>query len=581
MKDLLTDTYKTSVVQVIARDDAGNELNQAMGVSIGVNENNTKLGERFYIATPLSLILGNSLQWADKIEIVQENGVSLDAKVVLIDEQIDLVLLAPEASPRPIRFVPLVNERAQLSVITISLEKVKQLDGTSRIEAEGHEAILSAVSSDEGTLAVSGRSITNKQAGTAILNMQGQLMGMLLPNAKGVLASALIKAIEQAKEKTPFHPRLVGVIMGRGVLVDPRLREAYGTIEEALKAIATGQAPKADTKRFLRAITNEYRPAEPERPILKVAPGEYKQEAPLVIPSNLSFSGSGAKTTIIRGTDPKASVLEFEDVKNTTVANFRIVPAESQDPIAATVKIRNSENIVLLGNVIQAEGGRGVHAINSKRISLFGNTFPKGDAKAIYCQNSTTTLEANAFVAEWTQALAVGKGCQATVENNLFVRNRISVAVSGQSENLRLVNNSFIGSNAAIRFFGEYPKFVVEDNLFFRNKFSILAQLPIQPKQFGRNGAYKSVAFQDGKMVLGLDFVKGRPEFRKPDKYDFRLLPGSPNVGAGIPEKDGTPTDIGAFQPETFLGKYTSQLISTLSLALESDSLAEEWGYDE
>lgn len=580
VKDRLTDTFKSSVVRVIARDESGNILNQAMGVSIGVTANNLQIGDSLYVATPLSLILGNALQWADQIEIQQDSGTSLSAKVALIDEQIDLVLLKPEISPNPLRFIPPVNERPQLNIVTIELREERDESGAPIVVAEGHEGVLAAMDTDEGTLTVSGRTITNRQAGTAIINLQGQLLGMLLPNSRGVLASGLRRAIEQAKDKRPFHPRLVGAIMGRGVLVDQTLKGAYKTIAEALKDIADGKAPKPDTKRYLRAYTDELRPKDPPRPILKVAPGEYKITETISLPSNISVSGSGAKATILKMETENIPVIDLENAKNTAIANFRILPAK-QESITATVRIRNSQSIVLLGNVIQAEGGRAVHFTNSQKIGLFGNTFPKGSSKAIYCQASVAKAEANAFLGEWPQALAVGKECRMQAERNIFMRNQISVAVSGQSASLSFKNNTLIGSNAAMRFFGEFPSFIVEDNLFYRNKFSILSQLPLEVKKFGRNGAYKSVAFQDGKMILGLDIVKGRPEFRKPDKYDFRLLPGSPNVGAGIPQKNGAPTDIGAFQPETYLGKYTSQLIDTLSLALDEENLRQEWGYKE
>ncbi len=593
VKDRLTDTYKSSVVRVIARDESGNILNQAMGVSIGVTANNLRVGDSNYIATPLSLVLGNTLQWADQIEVQQDNGASLKAKVALIDEQIDLVLLKPEISPSPLRFIPAENERPRLNILTLELKEKRDDSGAKIIVAEGHEGVLAAMDSEKGTLTVSGRRISNRQAGTAIINLQGQLLGMLLPNSRGILSSRLKQAVSLAKGKRPFHPRLVGAIMGRGVLVDPRLKDAYKSIPDALQDIADGKAPKADTKLYLKAHTDELKPKDPPRSILKVAPGEYELTESIVLPSNISVSGSGAKDTILRMTSANKPVVVLDNVKNITVANFRILPGKQEKAIAS-VRIRNSQSVVLLGNLIQADQGRAVHFTNSQEISIFGNTFPKRTSKnilkatppkdvskGIYCQASTATVETNAFLEEWPQSLAVGKSCHMLAERNIFIRNQISIAVSSQSTSLELKNNTFVGSKMALRFFGKLPEFVVEDNLFYRNKFSILSQLPLEVQKFGRNGAYQSVAFQDGKMVPGLDFVKGKPEFRKPDKYDFRLLPGSPNVGAGIPGKNGIPTDIGAFQPSTYLGKHTSHLIDTLSLALESENLSLEWGFEE
>ncbi|MRT32947.1 hypothetical protein FGX01_03740, partial [Xylella fastidiosa subsp. multiplex] len=57
----LHDRYKQSVVRVVAKDLAGNVLAKAMGVAVGRSSQ--------YIAAPLSLVLGTSQQWADRIEV--------------------------------------------------------------------------------------------------------------------------------------------------------------------------------------------------------------------------------------------------------------------------------------------------------------------------------------------------------------------------------------------------------------------------------------------------------------------------------------------------------------------------------
>ena len=306
--ELLLDRYKQSVVRIIARDESGNELNRSMGVAIGYSSNGTKIGKGLYIATSLSLILGNALQWADKIEIQHESGTKYYGRIALIDEQIDLVLVEPQNAPQPIFFVDAQNERPQINIYTIGFKDTKE----GYPEAKIHSGTLAAVNRRAGTLAVSGAAINNSQIGTGIINTQGQLVGMLLKDSNGVLSSALRTAILKAHRLKSFHPRLVGVIMGRGVLVDKRIPSAFQTIEAAIKAVNAGTAPKRDPTRYLRAYTDDFRPSTVMRPVIKVAPGTYNITNTLEIPSNISFTGSGPSETILIGSDPNKPIVSLK-----------------------------------------------------------------------------------------------------------------------------------------------------------------------------------------------------------------------------------------------------------------------------
>ncbi|RZA06179.1 MAG: hypothetical protein EOP11_10990, partial [Proteobacteria bacterium] len=66
IEKMLLDRYQQSVVSIRALDLAGNELSRAMGVGVGANAQ--------FIAAPLSLLLGNEQQWADRIEITHVAG---------------------------------------------------------------------------------------------------------------------------------------------------------------------------------------------------------------------------------------------------------------------------------------------------------------------------------------------------------------------------------------------------------------------------------------------------------------------------------------------------------------------------
>mgnify|MGYP003393491283 CR=1 FL=1 len=572
---LLLDAYKDSVVRVTARDEAGNRLNEAMGVAVGVSSEGMNIGSSHYIATSLSLVLGNSVQWADRIEETHDTGSSYSSQVAFIDEQLDLVLLKPKNKPTPIRFVASGQERAQIDVITISFDR----DRKNEIVPNFHRGVMAALDTEEGTFTVSGKTMSNEQAGTAVINMNGELMGMLLPNRNGVLSSAITRGIQKIQGKAPFSPRLIGAIMGRGILVDLSAPEAYKTIPEALADLKSGKAPKADPTRYLPAYTDAYKPRAASRTILKIAPGSYDISNTLEIPSNLSIAGSGPGTTILVGKAPDRPIISLDKAKNVAIANLRITPGSAQKALVPTISVRDSENISILGNVIEAKGGRAaIHLQGVKNAGIFGNAFPEGKEKAIYCQTSTLVAQANSFLGKWPQATSIGKGCAATVVSNFFLDNEISVAVSTESKKLELRRNTFLRSLVGARFYGKTNELNVEDNLFYSNRYSLLTSQKFAPFQIGRNAAWKSIAFREREQITGLDFVKGKPEFRNADAFDYRLIPGSPGANSGVPDEDGG-SDIGAFQAEAFLGKYTSQFLITLETAVGEKNLAETWGF--
>lgn len=576
VNEQLLDAFKDSVVRVNALDGVGNSLGEAMGVAVGVADSGIQEGDSIYIATSLSLVLGNSMEWADQILCTHDSGASYTAEIALIDEQLDLVLLKPKNKPSPIRFVPESQERAQVSVITISFER----DRKNEIVPKFHRGVVAAVNPEEGSLALSGKTFTDNQSGTAIINLQGQLMGMLLPKSNGVLSSGITRAIRKAKGREAFSPKLVGVIMGRGLVVDPTLKGAYPSIEAALSDLRKGDAPKADPTRFLKAYTDEFKPKAAERPVLKIASGIFRIQETLSIPANLSISGSGPGSTMLVAQTADKPLLKIEAVEKVSIANLRLIPATSQKENVPTVEVRKAKQITFQGTIIESKGGRAaVHLHEGSDANFFGNSFPEGKSKAIYCQNSNLKAEANAFLGGWPQALALGTGCSANVTRNLFVANEIATAVSGSARSLSLSSNTFLRGVVGLRIYGTLANLDVEDNLFVSNRYSIFTSVPLTKNQIGRNAAWQSVAFHNDKALAGLDFVKGKVEFRNQDRYDLRLLSNSAAATTGVPSEAGEQTDIGAFQTAEFVGPYTPQLIASLEAALGEKNLAEAWGF--
>lgn len=559
--------YKESVVRVVARDNSGNELGRTMGTAIG------RPGGKVFIASPLSGVLGNSMQWADTIEIVNHAGNRNKANVALVNEQLDLVLLDPLNKPAPINFVRPSDERAQIDIFTISFDD--DTVNVGRIKPNIHNGMLQAINVQEGTLTVSSNYVVENSAGTAIISKTNELMGMLLPNGQGVLASALNNAISLAEKAEPISPRLVGVVMGRGVLVDEKLPFAFPTITAALEAIKEGKAPKTNPALYIPAKTRDLSPREAERIVLKVMPGVYnKEKQPINIGGNVSLTGSGAALTTIVGTDPAKPLFSIQNQANISVTGFRLVPAALQNGESSTVEIRNSSAVIVLGNIVEAKGGSGILLDGSSSIALFGNTFPRGKLKAVQCRASSMVVEGNAFLGDWPQAITVDSGCASQVRRNLFIETQIGLATSSQAREMEVKNNNFIKSLAGVRFFGEVPSGVFTDNIFFQNAFAFYGSKDYTGKRIGRNALWKSQVSFKGKPFKSLDMEIVQPIFEAPENYDFRLRASSSLVNSATTSGEDGRLDIGAFQRTDCAGRFTPQLLQTIAAAVGEKKLA-------
>ncbi|MGZ3662818.1 MAG: right-handed parallel beta-helix repeat-containing protein, partial [Bdellovibrionota bacterium] len=485
IEGLIHDRYKQSVVRVTAKDLAGNVLARAMGVAVGRGTQ--------YIAAPLSLVLGSSQQWADRIEITHFAGNKYEANVALIDEEKNLVILAPEASPAPIVFAAETDERPQVDVFTISFENAPDGSITSSV----HRGRVAAANTDTGLLSVSpysGQVMDDAQAGTGLIDSDGKLIGMLLPGGRGVLSSTLQRSIAKAQKATPIEPRLIGVILGRGVLVDPKstAEGSFKTISDALDAIKKGAAPKTDPTRYTPARNRAVAPKDTDKVVIKVMPGTYKEKKPITLPSDTSLSGSGPGQTTIVAPDPGKPAILIQNANNVIVAGFRIVPANLQSLKAPALIVSKATGVTLIGNVFEAKGGVGAWVHDSMKVSFFGNTFARGTIRALSCDKTSLQVEANAFVGDWPVALSLDKDCSSVVKRNLFIDNKTSIGVASTSGSTMLQENSFIRDATGVKLSGASPSFTLYDSLFFETPYGFISGGDINTRNLGRNATWKS-----------------------------------------------------------------------------------------
>jgi hypothetical protein len=561
---MFLDRYKQSVVRVTSLDLAGNELSRAMGVGVGRNSP--------YIATALSIVLGNSQQWADKIEITHIAGNKYFAKVAYIDEEKNLVLLAPEASPTPLPMVRENDERTQIDVFSFSFAN----GPNSTIVPKIHRGILAAANKETGVLSVASTPPTQEdQAGSGIINAQGELVGMMLPEGRGILTSTLQKLVLKAQKAVPFEPNQVGAILGRGVLVDPKNKDAYPTITAALEAIKTGKAPKTDPTRYTPAKNRSVAPQENDKVVIKVMPGIYKEEKTLILGSDLSLSGSGPSRTQLLGKDPGKPVLLLQKSTNVIVSGFRIVPAQGQSLKAPGVIVTKGRTIVFLGNLFESGGGIAAWAHQSSNVAFNGNTFSGSDARALSCDGSEVKVNANAFIGEWPSAISAEKNCDLSVTRSFFLENKTAVSVSSAAKRLRVERSSFLKTESAIRALSDVKSIRLNDNLFFDSPNGFVAGGIVASQTIGRNSIWRSKFTARGRNIPNLDLVRTEPKFEDPSNYDYRLKPGQGQIGNAVSEEGA---DLGAFQREEYLGPFTQQLVRSLAVAVDNEDLPSSWG---
>lgn len=569
---MFLDRYKQSVVRVTALDRAGNILARAMGVGVGPNAQ--------YIATTLSIALGNGQQWADEIEISHLSGNKYKAKIALIDEEKNTVLLAPETSPAPLPFVREKDERQNVSVYTIAFEDRPNKEG---LEAQIHTSMLAAVNRDSGILSLAsnnGKSnITDAEAGTGIINSQGELVGMLLPGNKGVLASTLNLLVARAQKNQPMDPSMIGVIMGLGVVVSPKqkIEGAFSSINAAIEAIRKEEAPKVDTKRFTPAKNLQFAPSRYGRVVIKLMPGTYKEGKMISLPSNILLTGSGTNETTIVGTDPEKPVILVQNTSDVRISNLRIVPAAMQKLKAPTIIFSKANNILLIGNVLEAKGGVSLWVNDSQQVFIEANAFPRGQSRAISCDKSKLEISSNAFLGDWPYAIGVDKNCNANIYSNLFFENKTSISVFHPQSRTKVEYNTFIRNTNGIRASGDRPLLIINDNLFFENTYGIYSEGDLNLKLIGRSAAWKTKFQAHGRALTNLDLIRTEPEFLNPGYYDFRIKPGKGQLGVAALMKG---RDLGAFQSQDILGQSTQYLIKALSTATNEPDLAAEWGLE-
>ena len=560
---MFLDRYKQSMVRVISRDLAGNELSRAMGVGVGKNSQ--------YIATALSIVLGNSQQWADKIEITHITGNRYYAKVAYIDEEKNLVLLAPEANPPPIPHVREVDERPQIDVFTFSFNE----GPNGKIDPKIHRGTMAAANQESGLLSISSPELNDKQAGSGIINAQGELVGMLLPEGRGVLTSTLLKLVAKAQKATPFDANLVGAILGRGVLVDPKNKAAFPTITAALEAIKKGEAPKPDTTRYNPAKNRTVAPLESDKVVIKVMPGIYKEEKTITLGSDVSLSGSGPDRTQLLGKDPNKPVLLLQNSSNTIVSGFRIVPAMGQSLKAPTIIGNKTQSVTLLGNVIEANEGIALWAHQSNGVNLVANTFHKGQSRAVSCDQSSVIVKSGVFLGDWSTAISADKGCDLLVQRTLFLENKTSIGISASAKRVRVERSSFIKGENALRALSDVKSLKLIDSLFFECENGLIVAGALDSRGIGRNAIWKSKFTSKGRNIPNLDLVKSEQRFEAPNLYDYRLKPGQGQIGNALSEEGA---DLGAFQRSDYLGEHTQQLIRSLSAAVGDPELPVSWG---
>ncbi|NUM88878.1 MAG: hypothetical protein HUU37_06725, partial [Bdellovibrionales bacterium] len=457
--EMYLDRYKESMVIVTVRDGGGNVLGSGMGVALAAAGTRSSR----YIAAPLSVVLGNNVQWADEIVITQHDGEEYNADIALVNEQLDLVLLDPEIRPAAIPFTRPLDERPQISLFLITHEKTsgtpKSKIMVGKLAGLNQERGTLSVTKDNNSLRTFPWDLLPQHAGTGLINAQGELVGILLPKQKGVLASTLQQLVAQALKMKPMPPPMLGVVMGRGVLVAADVDGAYKSVNAALAAVESGAAPKMDPKRFTPARDRELSPAESDKVVIKIMPGKYTEEKPIRLRSHLSLVGSGPDLTVVTA---QASPLILGDgLENVVISGLRLQPAASQTAADSTVHVRRSGKLQVTGSILESRGGTALRLEKVADATVAGNVFPGGRAgsRGLLCERSDLAFEANGIFGAWGQGLVAGESCSVRARRNLVMQAEAGLVSEAKASSFDVAFNTFIDTKIGVQLLGSPSRF--------------------------------------------------------------------------------------------------------------------------
>jgi len=275
---------------------------------------------------------------------------------------------------------------------------------------------------------------------------------------------------------------------------------------------------------------------------------------------------------------PDKPAILIQNANNVIVAGFRIVPANLQSLKAPALIVSKATSVTMIGNLFEAKGGVSAWVHESNKVAFFGNTFTRGTIRALSCDKSSLQVESNAFIGDWPLALSLDKGCSSVVKRNLFMDNKTSVGVASTSGSTMMQENTFVRNGTGIKLAGTSPLFSLYDSLFFETPNALLAGGDVNIRNLGRSGLWKSKFMSRTKPLDALDVIRGDPAFTAPESYDFRVKPGKGFNGAALRDRGA---DLGAFQPNDFLGAYSGPLARSLGAATGLDDLATSWGLSE
>jgi hypothetical protein len=267
-------------------------------------------------------------------------------------------------------------------------------------------------------------------------------------------------------------------------------------------------------------------------------------------------------------------VVLFQKAENAILSGFRVVPAAKQELKAPAVIVSQSQNITLIGNVFESRGGVAVWAQASQGVKVQGNTFARGQSRGVSCDRSGLELEGNAFVGDWSAAVAAERNCNLSARRNLFFENKTGIQGASNSRRIWIERNTFVRTDTGVRLGTVPASFRLGDNLFFEGNHAVLASAPLEAKRLGRNALWRAKLEARGRPIPSADLVRTEPKFIDAAAYDFRLQAGQNQFATAETEAGA---DLGAFSREDLAGPFTQQLVRTLGAAIGDPELPGRW----
>jgi hypothetical protein len=222
--------------------------------------------------------------------------------------------------------------------------------------------------------------------------------------------------------------------------------------------------------------------------------------------------------------------------------------------------------------VNRASTGGGIFDSFFKGVELFNGTQPSvdysGDWEFAYNvgihtgninpEYSGPVVHHNIFVKSQWGATAVARSYQNVFNNVFYLCQRAGFNLNGTEGRTRAWNNIIVMDETSGLFYGLFS--VAAGGTVDYFDFNCYCNQEALPISVFANDAGVNPSFNFKNLKKGAHDIEADPMFMDPENWDFRLRPNSPCLGAGRPDLQGNPSNIGPYSKQEITSLYGKEM---------------------